>query len=112
MRWVGVVVVFVGCDEGSLPAGWEVRGSPEVTADDTLVEDVPVVTTPANGSQTNGQPTYAGTLPATPPAGTEVAIFVDGAEVARVTPSSTTWTLTPTIALADGLYRPRFALPT
>ncbi len=66
----------------------------------------PVVNTPANGSRTNDNtPTYSGTISVTPalPAGTEVAIFVDGVEVGRVTPDALgNWTLTPTAPLASG----------
>ncbi len=64
---------------------------------------VPVVSTPANGTTTtNNKPTFSGTLAATGPAGTQVSIYVDGALVATVTPTGTSWTFTPTVALADG----------
>jgi large repetitive protein len=64
----------------------------------------PVVTTPANGSQTNDTtPTYSGTLATPFPPGTEVIIYVDGAEVARVTPdASGNWTFEPTVPLTEG----------
>ncbi|WP_224240615.1 adventurous gliding motility protein AgmC [Hyalangium gracile] len=65
---------------------------------------VPVVTTPANGSVTNDTtPTYSGTLATTAPAGTEVIIYVDGTEVARVVANGAgNWTFTPTAPLAEG----------
>jgi len=47
--WVWLVVL-AGCDEGALPAGWEVRGSPDAldntAAADTTVDDVAVITSP------------------------------------------------------------------
>jgi hypothetical protein len=64
----------------------------------------PVVNTPANASRTNNpKPPYTGTLATTVPAGTQVAIYVDGVQVAVVTPdASGNWTFTPTVALAEG----------
>jgi MYXO-CTERM domain-containing protein len=64
----------------------------------------PVVATPANGSATNDNtPTYSGTVPTPFPAGTEIVIYVDGAEVGRATPNAAgAWTATPVVPLADG----------
>ncbi len=64
----------------------------------------PVVVTPANGSSTNNNtPTYSGTLATPFTAGTQVAIYVDGVEVGRVTPdASGNWTFTQPTGLADG----------
>jgi MYXO-CTERM domain-containing protein len=66
----------------------------------------PVVVTPANGSVTNDTtPTYSGTLATPFPTGTEIAIFVDGVEIARVTPTGAgAWTFTPTAPLTEGVH--------
>ena len=82
------------------------NGSSTVLTGGFFVLPAPVVNTPANGSRTNDTtPTYSGTISVTPalPAGTEVAIFVDGAEVGRATPDGLgNWTFTPTVPLAPG----------
>jgi len=68
----------------------------------------PVVTTPANGSWTNDStPTYSGTISVTPalPAGTEIVIYVDGAEVGRTTANALgNWTFTPVTPLSAGTH--------
>ncbi|HEX8706332.1 MAG TPA: Ig-like domain-containing protein, partial [Myxococcaceae bacterium] len=67
---------------------------------------VPVVVTPAHNSSTNdATPTYTGTLATPFPVGTEVILYVDGVEVARVTPNATgNWSFTPTVPLAQGVH--------
>jgi len=83
-----------------------INGSSTVLTGGFPVLPAPVVNTPANGSRTNETtPTYSGTISVTPalPAGTEVVIFVDGAEVGRATPNALgDWTFTPTVPLAPG----------
>lgn len=82
------------------------NGNSTVLTGGFAVLPAPVVDTPADGSRINNTtPTYSGTISITPalPAGTEVAIFVDGAEVGRVTPDGLgNWTFTPTATLAPG----------
>ncbi|MDY7228839.1 adventurous gliding motility protein AgmC [Hyalangium rubrum] len=65
---------------------------------------IPTVVTPAHNSSTNDTtPIYSGTLDPSAQAGTQVIIYVDGAEVARVTPdASGNWSFTPTTPLASG----------
>ena len=67
---------------------------------------IPVVVTPAHNSSTNDTtPTYSGTVSTPVPAGTEVVIYVDGAQVASVTPDAAgNWSFTPATALAPGVH--------
>ncbi|MFL5345808.1 MAG: adventurous gliding motility protein AgmC [Hyalangium sp.] len=66
----------------------------------------PVVVTPPNNSSTNNStPTYSGTLATPFSAGTQVAIYVDGVEIGRVTPDAAgNWSFTQPTALADGTH--------
>jgi MYXO-CTERM domain-containing protein len=99
--------------ESTAPGGSAYNAQPGAAGSSTLIPatgfavlPAPVVNAPANNSRTSDStPTYSGTIPIVPalPAGTEVAIFVDGVEVGRVTPDALgNWTLTPTAPLAGG----------
>jgi hypothetical protein len=65
----------------------------------------PVLTTPANGATTNGQPTYAGTAPA----GSTVTLYLTpnggtAQTIGTTTATGGSFSLTPTTALASGTY--------
>jgi Metallo-peptidase family M12B Reprolysin-like/Bacterial Ig-like domain len=72
---------------------------------DTTPPPAPVVTTPANGSQTNDNtPAYAGTAQS----GTTVAVLVDGSPVGTTTATGAgSWSFTQPTALADGSHTVR-----
>ncbi|HLL00560.1 MAG TPA: Ig-like domain-containing protein, partial [Myxococcaceae bacterium] len=82
------------------------NGSVTTLAQGPFVLTAPVVVTPANGATINDNtPTYSGTLATPFPAGTEIVIYVDGAEVGRVAPLATgAWEFTPVAVLADGVH--------
>ncbi|HEX8698892.1 MAG TPA: Ig-like domain-containing protein, partial [Myxococcaceae bacterium] len=69
-----------------------------------IVPAPPVVATPDNTSFINdATPVYTGTLSSPFPAGTEVILYVDGAEVQRVSPEPAgSWFFTPTTNLPEG----------
>jgi MYXO-CTERM domain-containing protein len=111
-----VIGASAGVQQDSTVPGGSAYNAQPGTAGSTTVRTpgfpanmpAPVVNTPANGSRTNDTtPTYSGTISVTPalPAGTEVAIFVDGAEVGRVTPDALgNWTFTPVAPLGTGTH--------
>jgi MYXO-CTERM domain-containing protein len=96
---------------GGAQYGGTAGGNGSVTSlTGSFLMPTPVVMTPpnapANGSTTNDNtPTYSGTVPTPFPTGTEIAIYVDGTEVGRATPTAGgAWTFTPVVPLADGVH--------
>jgi hypothetical protein len=97
--------------DAGAPGGTAYGAAPGANGSSTVLTggfaqlSAPIVVTPANGSVIDGAPTYTGTLPGSRPAGTSVAVVVNGSEVARVDPDSGgNWSYTASGVPSQGTY--------